>query len=259
LALDAARQAIVLLKNEPLPLAQGPAALATDRRKQAPAPVLPFGDSLRGKTLALIGPVVNDTAIMMGGKSDYCPASTVSLCEGVQARAAAGGVTVTCTDAGGGPDFTDADAVTIAEAVAAADVVVLTVGGIFGHEQQDRTNISLPAAQILLVRQAVAQAAHGKVVLMVVNGDPIALDGIKDMVPAVVDVFEGGQAAGTAAAEMLFGDYSPSGMLPFTIYPDDFVTKVKMSDMTMRANVTTGSPGHTYIVFVFDLLVPSIT
>jgi hypothetical protein len=31
---------------------------------------------------ALIGPVVNDTSIMMGGKSDYCPASVVSLCEG---------------------------------------------------------------------------------------------------------------------------------------------------------------------------------
>ena len=60
-----------------------------------------------------------------------------------------------------------------------------------------------------------------------------AMDGFKDRVDGILDVFEGGQAAGTGAAQILFGDYSPSGMMPFTTYPADFVTKVKMSDMSM--------------------------
>jgi beta-D-xylosidase 4 len=76
------------------------------------------------------------------------------------------------------------------------------------------------------------------------------------MVPAVVDLFEGGQAAGTAAGEMLFGDFSPSGMMPFAIYPDDYVTKVKMSDMYMRPNATSGSPGHTYRFYTGEVQYP---
>ena len=188
---------------------------------------------------------------MMGGKTDYCPEHTVSLCEGIAARGAAAGVAVTCSPTVGGPADTVDDVVSDGEvesAVKAADVVVIAVGGIFGHEAADRTNISLPADQINLIKTTAATAAAAKVtvVLLVVNGDPIALDGIKDAIGTIVDVFEGGQSAGTAAAQILFGDYSPSGMMPFTTYPDDFVTKVAMSDMSMRPNATTGSPGRTY-------------
>jgi ABC-type enterochelin transport system substrate-binding protein len=70
-------------------------------------------------------------------------------------------------------------AAAIATAVASADMVVIGVGGIFGAEARDRTNISLPDVQINTVRQVVAQATHGNVVMVLVNGDSISLDGIK--------------------------------------------------------------------------------
>jgi hypothetical protein len=38
----------------------------------------------------------------------------------------------------------------------------------------------------------------------------------------------------------------PAGRLPYTMYPGDFVNQVSMFDMNMRANVTSGNPGHTY-------------
>lgn len=227
LALQAATEAIVLLKND--------------------GNILPFSPAaMKGKTLAVVGPVANSSAIMMGGKSDYCPEHTVSLCEGIAARAAAAGVTVNCVPTGGpddigvgvdgGSSHGGASDEEVAAAVQGADAVVIAVGGIFGHEGSDRKNISLPQDQITFIytTAAAAAAASKPVVLLLVNGDPIALDGIKDAIPAIVDVFEGGQSGGTAAASILFGDTSPSGMMPFTTYPDAYVTKVTMSDMSMR-------------------------
>lgn len=61
------------------------------------------------------------------------------------------------------------------------------------------------------------------------------------VVHAVVEAFELGQSAGTALAEVLWGDTNPSGALPFTIYPEDFVDQVAMQDFSMRSG-----PGRTY-------------
>ena len=211
LALRAAVESIVLLKN-----AKG---------------VLPFGPRLGGKanwTLAVVGPVANVTSVMMGGKNDYCPAHTVSLCQGLRARGKQAGVAVTCSNTG--------DASLIAGATQGADAVVLAVGGIFGHEASDRTVLTLPDDQTRAIAAAIhaARAGSKPLVLLVVNGDPIAMDSFKDKVDTLLDVFEGGQAAGTAAGRILFGDVSPSGMMPFTTYPASFVSQVKMSDMGMR-------------------------
>ena len=154
LAEQAAREAIVLLKNE--------------------NNILPFNAAaMKGKTVAVIGPLANVTSIMMGGKNDYCPEHTVSLCEGITVRGAAAGVTVVCTNTPG-PDGDD-EAATIAAAVQGADAVVLAVGGIFGHEASDRTEITLPTDQIATINTTIASAtaASTPLVLMMVNGDPI--------------------------------------------------------------------------------------
>jgi len=55
-----------------------------------------------------------------------------------------------------------------------------------------------------------------------------------------------GQATGTALAQVLWGDVNPSGVLPFTVYPEDYISKVQMSDMRMRADASSGYPGRTY-------------
>lgn len=66
LALDAARESVVLLQNRKLLLPLRASALA-------------------GKTVAVMGPMANDSAVLMGGKSDYCPQHSVSLFEGMSA------------------------------------------------------------------------------------------------------------------------------------------------------------------------------
>jgi beta-D-xylosidase 4 len=172
---------------------------------------------------------------MLGGKSDYYPENIVSVCEGIASRGAPG--TVVCD----GSNATKPDPSILSD----ADVVVVAVGGIFGSEEKDRVNISLPEEQQMYINEVVSVVGAAKVVLVVVNGDPIALDTFKNNIPTIVDALEGGQAAGTGLASVLFGDVSPSAMLPFTIYPDEYVTKVMMSDMAMRANQSTGSPGRT--------------
>lgn len=161
LALQAAREAIVLLKNEKNILPLRLASLSN---------------------VAVIGPLANVTTVMMGGKTDYCPEHTVSLCEGITARAAAARVRVTCTNTGGGssPDNDssggvsgDDDDASLGAAVAAAvhgmDAVVLAVGGIFGHEAADRTEITLPEDQIRLINATIASAAAASTPLVYAN------------------------------------------------------------------------------------------
>jgi len=184
----------------------------------------------------------------MGGKSDYCPEHTVSVCEGMTNRSALFGVAVTCSS---GPDT---GAGGMLEAAAGADVVIGVFGGIFGHEAADRVNISLPAEQEAQLDALLL--ANPNMILVIVNGDPIAIDKYKETVHTIVDAMEGGQAAGAALASVLYGDVSPSGMLPFTIYPADYVTKVPMSDMTFRPNKGTGSPGKTYRFYEDEPLWP---
>lgn len=52
-----------------------------------------------------------------------------------------------------------------------------------------------------------------------VSGEPIAIDTYMGRVGSIVHALEGGQAGGTALANILFGSVSPSGTLPFTMYP----------------------------------------
>lgn len=51
-----------------------------------------------------------------------------------------------------------------------------------------------------------ASVGANKVVLVLMNGDPIAIDAFKTTIPTIVEAFEGGQAAGTGLASVLFGD-----------------------------------------------------
>jgi hypothetical protein len=162
----------------------------------------------------------------------------VSLFEGLSAVANVSHFSATYTS---GSDMAAAQA-----AVASADLVIVTVGGILGHEGLDRVNITLPQPQPALVEAMIVSCAAKKIplILVLVNGEPVAVDAYAARVGTMVEAMEGGQSAGTALSDVLFGVVSPSGMLPFTMYPADFVNQVPMSDMSMRPSAT--SPGHTY-------------
>lgn len=109
-----------------------------------------------------------------------------------------------------------------------ADVVIMCMGltprmegeemdiQINGFRGGDRTTIELPAVQQELIREI--QALKKKVVLVLLNGSALAVNWENENIPAIIEAWYPGQAAGTAIADVLFGDYNPAGRLPVTFY-----------------------------------------
>lgn len=109
-----------------------------------------------------------------------------------------------------------------------ADVVIMCMGitprmegeemdvMIDGFRGGDRTRIDLPEVQQELIREV--QALGKPVVLVLLNGSALAVNWENDHVPAIVEAWYPGQAAGQAIADVLFGDYNPAGRLPVTFY-----------------------------------------
>lgn len=124
--------------------------------------------------------------------------------------------------------------VTVADAVKAAGdaEVVLFIGGISpslereeakvtepGFDNGDRTSIELPAPQ-----RAILRALHDagkKVVLVNCSGSAVALTPETETCDAILQAWYAGEQGGNAMADVIFGDYNPSGKLPVTFYTDD--------------------------------------
>ena len=233
LALEAARQAITLLKNENnlLPLRAGAYS-----------------------HVAVIGPHAGE--VLLGGYSSV-PLHLVSILEGVKAKVGtrgtveyAEGVRITEDSVftkepqphiGGArskfrngadrvvvPDSAS-NAQRITDAVALArrsDLVILVLGD---NEQTareayaddhlgDRASIGLPGEQEALALQI---AATGKpVVLMLINGRPQSIPNLVPKIPAILEGWYLGQETGTAVADVLFGDMNPGGKMPVTVARD---------------------------------------
>jgi len=85
-----------------------------------------------------------------------------------------------------------------------------------GFSAGDRTKIDLPKTQQELIK---AVHALGKpVVLVLLNGSALAVNWEQKNIPAILETWYPGQAAGQAIADVLFGDYNPGGRLPVTFY-----------------------------------------
>src|SRR5215471_3430021 len=214
LALKAAHEAIILLKNQ--------------------NHLLPL-DKTKYKRIAVIGP--NAADLHLGGYSGK-PGRGVSVLQGIKDKVGkssdvlyAEGCKITETF----PDW-DADKVVlgdpalnatrIQEAVKVAqkaDLVILALGG---NEQTsregwspehlgDRDSLHLLGNQDDLVR---AILPLGKpVVVFLQHGRPNSINYIAEHVPAIVEGWYLGQEGGTAVADVLFGDYNPGGKLPITV------------------------------------------
>lgn len=88
-----------------------------------------------------------------------------------------------------------------------------------GFRGGDRVWLRLPEAQHSLLEKI---AASGKpVVLVLMNGSAVAVNWVRDHVPAIVELWYPGQAGGDAIAVVLFGDYNPAGRLPVTLYKSE--------------------------------------
>jgi len=114
-----------------------------------------------------------------------------------------------------------------------------------GFNGGDRTSIMLPKAQTELMK---ALKQTGKpVVFVMMTGSALAIPWEAENVPAIVNAWYGGQSAGTAIADVLFGDYNPAGRLPITFYKSDN-DLAAFSDYSMK--------GRTYRYFKGDALYP---
>ncbi|MFL5774479.1 MAG: glycoside hydrolase family 3 C-terminal domain-containing protein [Flavisolibacter sp.] len=128
-------------------------------------------------------------------------------------------------------NFSQTDYNALVQRIRDADAIVF-VGGISpqleGEEMRvdypgflggDRTTIKLPEVQTGLMK---ALKATGKpVVFVMMTGSAVAIPWESENIPAIVNAWYGGQSAGTAIADVLFGDYNPAGRLPVTFYGSD--------------------------------------
>ncbi len=197
-ARDIAAKSIVLLKNE--------------------KNILPLSKDT--KTIAFIGPLVKEHKQNMGFWAVELPEldydkQVVSQWEGVQNKVSSSTKLLYakgCEIEGDNKDgFTEAIAV-----ANQADVVILSIGerADMSGEAKSRSNIHLPGVQEELVK---AIQATGKPVVVLINaGRPLVFNWTADNVPAIAYTWWLGSEAGNAIADVLFGDYNPSGKLPMS-------------------------------------------
>jgi len=196
----------------------------------------------KGGTIALIGPLADDKANLLGTWTLFGDASkVVSIREGLQ-NAGGNSLTVLYSK---GTEFTDdplllknsrspfgpqgalpsvesiaaTNASLLKEALAVAkkaDVVVAVLGEMaaWSGEAASRADIGLPACQKNLLK---ALKETGKpVVLVLINGRPLVLNDEAVLADAILEAWAPGMQGGNAIADVLFGDYNPSGKLTTT-------------------------------------------
>ena len=205
LALEMARKSMTLLlnKNKILPLKRGKLKVA------------------------VVGPNAKDSVMQWGNYNGF-PPYTVTLLEGV--RKALGKNDELVYEQGTGLVENNTPTKNIIEKIKNVDVVIFA-GGISpvleGEEKNvnlpgfrggDRTDIELPAVQRQFISEL--KKAGKKVILVNYSGSAIGLVPEVENCDAILQAWYPGQAGGTAVAEVLFGDYNPSGRLPVTFYKD---------------------------------------
>jgi len=117
------------------------------------------------------------------------------------------------------------------EQAKSADVVIMFAGitsslegeempiKIEGFDRGDRTIIGLPRVQTEFLKKL--KATGKPIVLVLLNGSALAINWENENIPAILEAWYPGQAAGTAIADILFGDYNPAGRLPVTFYKSE--------------------------------------
>jgi beta-glucosidase len=207
LALKMAQQSMVLLKNDGL---------------------LPI-DKSSLKTVAVIGPNAHNPEVQLGNYNGF-PSRIITPLDGI--REELGETVEIYTDSASayyGPTPASFDA--LLRQVEDADLIVY-VGGISpriegeemrveapGFYRGDRTSILLPQLQTDYMKAL--QATGKPVVFVMMTGSAIATPWESENLPAILNAWYGGEFAGKAIADILFGRYNPSGRLPVTFYADD--------------------------------------
>lgn len=94
-----------------------------------------------------------------------------------------------------------------------------TAGGLAGFASGDRTTIKLPSVQTELLK--VLKKTGRPLVVVNMSGSVMSLEWESQQADAILQAWYGGQAAGDAIVDVLFGEYNPAGRMPLTTYKSD--------------------------------------
>jgi beta-glucosidase len=232
-ALKMARQSMVLLKNE----------------KQ----LLPLSSKI--KKIALLGPNANNGTTQLGNYNGI-PSKNATLLDALRAEKGIEVVYDSISDfitLQPGIDlqhyaekYKDVDLIIYAGGISALlEGEEGDTGNVEGFYRGDRTTINLPAVQTQVMQML--QRSGKPMIFICMSGSAIAFNWESQHIPAIIQAWYGGQAAGTALADILFGRYNPSGKLPITFYRSDSDLPA-IEDYSMK--------NRTYRYFNGDVLYP---
>ncbi|KAG1326113.1 beta-xylosidase/alpha-L-arabinofuranosidase 1-like [Cocos nucifera] len=232
LATDAARQGIVLLKNNlTLPL-----------------------DAKKLGLVALVGPHVQTTKTMIGNYAGV-PCRYTSpfdaITREVKVNYKHGCSNVACSSQDG--------IILAVKAAKTANATIIIAGLDLGVEAEslDRSNLLLPGFQTKLIND-VADASKGPVVLVILSGGGVDISFAQNhpKIGAIIWAGYPGEEGGQAISDVIFGHYNPGGRLPLTWYKNDYVDVIPMISMKLRPIDELGYPGRTYKFFNGTVLYP---
>ncbi|KAG4170104.1 hypothetical protein ERO13_A12G126000v2 [Gossypium hirsutum] len=217
LALEAARQGIVLLKNRGV-------SLPLSHR--------------RHRTVAVIGPNSDATVSMIGNYAGVACGYTSPL-QGI------GNYVKTIHQLG------------CANVASDATVLVMGLDQSIEAEFRDRTGLLLPGRQQELVSKVAKASKGPTVLVLMSGGPiDVSFAKNDPRIGAILWVGYPGQAGGAAIADVLYGTTNPGGKLPMTWYPQDYVSNLAMTDMAMRSSTHRNYPGRTYRFYKGPVVYP---
>jgi beta-glucosidase len=214
IALQAARETLVLLKNEN---------------------ILPLNPK-NIKNIAVVGPLADDAQNQLGGWTMEQPRENIkTVLDGIKAIAGNNikvtyekGVNITegniegvfsgggVEDLGLGTAETNASMSSAINIAKNADVIIAVLGesSNMSSEPNSRSNINLPGRQEEFLKSLYSTGVP--VVLVLMNGRPLTIQWAAENVPAIIEAWYPGQEGGTAVAEAIFGKINPSGKITIT-------------------------------------------
>lgn len=192
-ALEVAKRSIVLLKNKN---------------------ILPLSKNL--KRIAVIGPLANAKDEPLGPwKQEGDSSDVVTVLDGIKNKVASS--TEILYERGCTINSTTRERFTNAVGIASkSDLIILCLGESrqMSGEARNRLSLDLPGIQEELVKEI--HKTGKPIVVVLMNGRPLTINWINDNVDGILETWFLGIQAGNAIADVLFGDYNPSGKLPVT-------------------------------------------
>ncbi|KAK6124078.1 hypothetical protein DH2020_042163 [Rehmannia glutinosa] len=226
LATEAARQGIVLLKND-----NGTLPLSTKNIK----------------TMAVVGPHANATDAMIGNYAGI-PCQYTSPIDGFSKYAKV----IYKTGCGDVLCKNESLIYPAVKAAKKADATILVVGLDLTVEAEslDRTDLLLPGYQTQLIQQ-VATESNGPVILVIMSAGGVDITFAKNNsnIQSILWAGYPGEEGGIGIADVVFGKHAPSGKLPLTWHENDYVDMLPMTSMPLRPIDDLGYPGRTYKFF----------